>query len=302
MDKQQPPRIGAFMDIRLDWAFHYVMSEKAVLEKFLSDILAFPVRMIESLPNEIPVRSEKEKRATFDVVCQNRDTGEKFIVEMQRRGETDMDDRLFFYGASLIHNQVASGDDVYRLRPVYVICIADFEVPHRNAAPGQFLFHYTFTENSTGELYGKQLQFYRFELRRARLDSRWENLGNDLDRWCYLFRNFPTFAKRPAQLSGFDAVFDKAMTDQLSPEQKEEYRKDMITEYERFTITEYARQEGIQEGRQQGRQEGRQQGLQAGIRQVAARMLSQGVSADIIIQATGLSESELQELASSEDA
>lgn len=50
--------------------------------------------------------SEKEKRSVFDVICTNEKTGERFLCEMQRHADTDMDDRLLFYGSSLIQKQI----------------------------------------------------------------------------------------------------------------------------------------------------------------------------------------------------
>ena len=287
-DYENLPQMGAFMDIRVDWAFHYVMSDKAVLEKFLRDILQMPVEMLELLPNAIPVRSEKDKRATFDVICRNTDTGEQFIVEMQRRGESDMDDRLFFYGASLVHGQVAAGDPVYWLNPVYVICVADYVVHHEAVAPDQFLFHYRFSEVETGEMYGSQLQLYRLELRRALVDCPWEELENDLDRWCYIFRKMSKFAGRPPQESGFGAVFERAQTDLLSESQRTDYRKAMLTEYDKYTIGEYARAEGRAEGLKAGRADEK--------RDIADKMLAMGLPVETVAKATGLGIEEIQTL------
>ena len=71
-----------------------------------------------------------------------------------------------------------------------------------------------------------------------------------------------------------------------------------------MTIGEALLQEGMQKGLQQGRQEGVrkgmqegiQQGLQKGLRTVATNMIQQGMSVELIQQATGLTSEEIQTL------
>ena len=120
------------------------------------------------------------------------------------------------------------------------------------------------------------------------MDCPWEELENDLDRWCYIFRKMSKFAGRPSQESGFGAVFARAQTDLLSEAQKADYRKAMITEYDKYTIGEYARAEGLEAGRAEGRVEEK--------RDIAVKMLSLGLPMETISQATGLSEDEIRAL------
>jgi len=88
-----PSQIPPFMDFRVDWSFKYILGHEEAMVKLLNDILSVHVDTLEYLPNEIPVRSEKEKRAVFDVICTNKTTKEKFLCEMQRLPESDMDER-----------------------------------------------------------------------------------------------------------------------------------------------------------------------------------------------------------------
>ena len=115
---EHPERLSTFMDFRVDFAFKYILGHKPILLKLINDILPVQVEDIEYLSNEIPVMSIKEKRSTFDVICTSRGSGEKFIAEMQCIPDADMDDRLLFYGCSLVHSQIERGDDSYLLRPV----------------------------------------------------------------------------------------------------------------------------------------------------------------------------------------
>ena len=97
------------MDLKNDFAFKYILGHERILIKLLNDVLQKDVVSIEYLPNEIQVVSEHEKRAIFDVLCKNA-LGETFLVEMQSAARSDMDDRLMFYGCSLVRNLVGGGD------------------------------------------------------------------------------------------------------------------------------------------------------------------------------------------------
>ena len=269
-----PDQITTFMDFRVDFAFKFILGHKPILKKLLNDILPVQVSDIEYLPNEIPVISEKEKRAAFDVICTEKDTGEKFLIEMQRRGDTDMDDRLIYYGASLIHNQVRRGDTVYLLQPVFVVCIADYLRKHAAIVPeNKMLFHYSLRETELGEGFSdNRLHFYIMEL--PRLQKVWESLDENVERWCYLFENLHNFVHLPKDAKGFEDVFEIAQTGQMEQKGLLNYLNAMITEYEWNTYTEYARREGIEEGIEKGEIRG--------VKKLADKLLAMGVSPDVI--------------------
>ena len=73
------------MDFRVDYAFKYILGHKRILLKLVNDIFPVQVEDIEYLSNEIPVISEKEKRASFDVICTARGSGEKFLAATRCR-------------------------------------------------------------------------------------------------------------------------------------------------------------------------------------------------------------------------
>lgn len=283
-----PEKIPAFMDFRVDYAFKYILGHKPVLLKLINDILPVQVSDIEYLPNEIPVISPKEKRAAFDVICTTRNSGERFITEMQCLPDLDMDDRLLFYGSSLLHSQVKRGSKTYQPSPVYVLCVADYERRHVELSdPGQFFFGYQLREQSNhNDIFTHQLQYFFLEL--PRLRKKWEKLETNAERWCYLFGNLNNFAKIPQNTAGFDDVFALAQTGELDGKELKKYINSMLDEYTVYTTTEYARQEGIKEGIEKGEKNG--------IQKVARKMLARHDSIDSIVEVTGLSPEAVQAL------
>ena len=145
-----PERMPRFMDLKVDWAFKYVLGHKPVLMKLINDVLPVQVSEIEDLPNELPVTGPKEKRSSFDVLCKERGTGKQFLAEMQLLPTMDMDDRLMFYGSSLIHKQIERGSESYHLSPAYVLCIANYFRSHTKDTPLDKFKSFTGTFSRTG--------------------------------------------------------------------------------------------------------------------------------------------------------
>ena len=287
-----PSQIATFMDFRVDWSFKYILGHEEAMIKLLNDILPVHVDTIQYLPNEIPVRSEKEKRSVFDVICTNKTTKEKFLCEMQRIPESDMDDRLLFYGCSLIQKQIKRKDKKYVLRSVYVICIADYERPHPTPIPpDDFLFNYRLRDERCPEdIMTSKLQFYYLEL--PRLQKGWEATQTNAERWCYLFRNLYKFARIPHDASDFEPIFEIALTEQFEEEQLKVYLNAMVTDYEKLVIGEFHEQKGFNEGRERGREEGKKEERLA----IARRMLQRGESIETICEDTNLTAEEIKDI------
>lgn len=299
-----PERISTFLDFRVDYAFKYILGHKEALLKLLNDILPLHVDDVEYLPNEIPVISEKEKRSVFDVICTNRTTGERFLCEMQRRADSDMDDRLLFYGSALVHNQVERASERYLLRPVYVICVADYERPHATPIPDDnFFFSYRLREDKWQEdILTNKLQFIYLEL--PRLKKGWEATETNAERWCYIFRNLYTFVSIPGDAPEFEPIFEIARTGELDKNELKRYLSTMVTEYDKLVIGEYNRElgrkegleKGLELGRAEGREEGREEGLKEGTEIVVRKMLAADVPMERISEWTGLTKAEIEAL------
>ena len=283
-----PEKLPKFMDFRVDYAFKYILGHKPVLLKLLNDVLPVEVADIEYLPNEIPVVSPKEKRAAFDVICMERHSGERFITEMQCLPDTDMDDRLLFYGSSLIHRQVERGSKTYMLKPVYVLCVADYERSHAaSVGADQFFFHYSLREAThPDDGFSRNLQFFFLEL--PRLGKIWDSLETNLERWCYLFGNLNNFAQKPTDPAGFDDVFDLARTGELDGEGLKQYVSTMLNEYEKYTYGEYARREGYKEGEAAGIEKGKEE--------LVKQLLRMKVPIETIQQASGFTKEQIEAL------
>ena len=267
------------LDIRVDWAFRHFFRKKKHLIKIIKDLLDIDIEIIEYLPNALDVATDQDKKSVFDVVCKNVKTDETFVLEMQTTYESDMADRLYYYGGSLIHNQVLSGDKKYVVKSVLICCIASYRVPHNDPVPeGKVFFQYKMRESETNEVFdGDKLNICFLEL------NRFDNyLDKDADlkkQWCWIFNNLATFVERPDNLDPtFNDVIEDAGTGKLSNQQKLKYMEALhLNERERLVIHEG----GIIIGRANEKVA------------IARNMLAKGFDLETIAECTGLSEEEV---------
>ena len=205
---------------------------------------------------------------------------------MQNTYESDMPDRLFYYGGSLIHNQVHVGDEVYVVKSVLVCCIANYYVPHNTAVPqGKVFFDYRMRETDTQEVFdGDKLRICFLELRRF---EHYLDKDSDLKKqWCWIFNNLSIFAERPTNLdSSFDDLIEDARIQKLTSMDRKDYMEALqISDRDRKVIYEG----GIIVGHQEG--------LKEKTIEVAEKLISRNMSDEEIIDISGISPEELAKL------
>ena len=217
-------------------------------------------------------------------------------MEMQCKNKKSFKNRMFYYGASMAHAQLQSGQSYMKLQPVYVICFMDFTLPHKG---DQLVYRYSLREQSTGELYGKQLSIYFCELPRLMADSI-QNLS-PVESWFYILKNMRTFEGRPEELgSRYAAIAEASKTSFLADDQWINYLRNMISEEEKLDIGEAYYEDGFTEGMKKGLEKGIEQGKGLGVDQekkaTVQRMREKGFDVKTIAQATGLEDSDVERL------
>ena len=281
---------STYADLTNNWAFQWVfLNNPEPLIMLLADILEEDIVSVSYLPNQGLAATVNDKQASLDVICHTSD-GRQFIVEMQNNRKSDFRNRIFFYGASVIHRQVKAGDIKYNYDSVRVIAIQNFITSHGVVPRNKILFRYEFRETDTQELYGTQMRLYMLEL--PRMKKAGAEL-NKLEEWCYMFRNFPNFVGIPKEVNPrFHKLMDIARINNMSDVERKNYFSSSLDDNEREDIAKA----NFDYGKEEGRSEGRAEGEASKARSVAKGLIEEGISNEVIQRVTGLSEEEVEAL------
>jgi len=320
-----------------DFGFKKIFGEEAnkdLLMSFLNELLAYENQEIKELTfkkNEQLPEYEKERKAVYDLFCEN-EKGEKFIVEMQQAKQEFFKDRMIFYSTFPIKEQAPKGKITdengkeinwdYELKAVYVIAVLNFKIPVEGLENGKLLSRSKILDVETHNTFYNKLTFITLEL--PYFNKTIDELENNFDKWIYVLKNLDTFDRIPDKIK--DKIFQKLFTvaeysklnsdEQLAYELSLSYYRDLYSmiktakkdaqkeEQDKYEeLLEQAKQQAEQERRekeqakQQAEQE-RKEKEQTKIKLLeSARLLKNaGVDINQIIQTTGLSKDEIENL------
>ncbi len=302
-----------YIDPLTDFGFKKLFGtepNKILLIDFLNQIL--PDRKIKDLSYSSGERlgfTEIDRKAIFDLYCIG-DNGEKFIVEMQRAKQNFFKDRSLFYASFPIIEQSKKNKWNYKLEPIYSVGILDF-IFDEHKDEEEFL-HVVDLKNQRCEVFYDKLKFVYIEL--PKFKKKEEELETQFDKWMYVFTHLARLKDRPQKLQDriFTKLFEAAEIAKFTPEEREAYQKSLKYYWDMQNIVDTARGEaedkgrkkGIEQGRKEGRKEGREKGREEGIEEgrkernieVAKALKDNGVPIEIIIQSTGLSKEEIENI------
>jgi predicted transposase/invertase (TIGR01784 family) len=263
---------------------------KELLIAFLNTLLppeAGTVADLSFLPNEQVGRSEYDRRAIFDLYCEN-EKGEKFIVEMQRAKQNYFKDRSVFYATFPIQQQAQSGDWNFCLKAVYMVGILDFVFDVDKADDAVVHHEVRLIDRSTGAVFYDKLTFIYLEL--PKFLKTIDELVTDFDKWCFLLRHLSELTDRPARLQEkvFLKVFELAEIAQYSSVEAAAYEESLKVYRDLKNVVDTAFDEGIAEGIVKGKAEGIAEGIQQKALEDAKRFKDAGVDIETIARCTGL--------------
>ena len=296
-----------FIDPLSDWGFKKLFgteANKEILLEFLRDL--FPDKRIEEiayLNNENQGLSESDRKSVFDVVCRTV-AGDRFIVEVQKKDQRYFMERSLYYSTFPVQEQGLRGDWDFRLTPVYMVGILNFTLKHdcpggtaaENGGNPKLIHRYDLRERETGELMTDNLHFVFIEV--GAFDRKEEELESVMDKWMFVLKNMARLLDRPEALQEriFRKLFEAAQIAAMPHEEQVLYRDNMMTENDYRNCIDFAREEGHASGFAEGRSEGITEGKTEGIASVAKSMKAMNLPMETIIQATGLSQKEVEEL------
>jgi predicted transposase/invertase (TIGR01784 family) len=235
--------------------------------------------------------SESERRAVFDLYCES-ETGEKFIVELQKAKQKYFKDRSVFYSTFPIREQAQRGEWDFQLNAVYTIGILDFVFDEDKDSPDYFHHHVQLMETQRKKVFFDKLTYIYLEM--PKFTKTEEQLETHFDKWLYIIKNLPLLQERPRRIQErvFQRLFEAAEIARFDPSEREAYEDSLKYYRDLKNVIDTGREEGLEEGLAKGREQGQRESAA----QIAKQMKTAGEPVAKIVAYTGLTAEQIGEL------
>ena len=299
--------------IRFDRAIKRLLRQKAnfgVLEGFLTVFLGEEVKIIEILESESNQQTADDKFNRVDIKAKN-DKGEIIIIEIQNTRELYYLERILYGVAKAITEHISLGERYYEVKKIYSISILYFDIGKGD----DYLYH---GQNNFVGVHTND----RLEVTTKEKDALVHKLPAEIFPEYFLVRvnEFNKVAVTPleewveylktgcirpdTEAPGLKEAREKLVYYNMSKAERQAYDEHLSAIMIQNDVLDGAKLEGRMEGRMEGRLEGRLEGraeglvegLAEGRMEVARNMKKLGVPIEIIMQSTGLSEKEIENL------
>jgi predicted transposase/invertase (TIGR01784 family) len=264
-----------------DYGFKKLFGEelnKDLLLDFLNELLKEEQGQIKDLTylkTEQLGASDIDRKAIFDLYCEN-EKGEKFIVELQKTKQNFFKDRTIYYSTFPIREQAKRADWDYELKAVYTIAILDFVFDSDKDDLNKFRYDVKLTDIDTNKVFYDKLTFIYLEM--PKFNKSIDELNSRFDKWLYVIKNLNKLDRIPDKLREhiFDKLFETAEIARFTPDQIRSYEDSLKYYRDLKNSLDTAKEEGKIE--------------------IAKNMINKGFSISDIIDLTGLSKQQVENI------
>jgi predicted transposase/invertase (TIGR01784 family) len=231
----------------------------------------------EQLPSH-----EYDRKAIFDLYCES-ESGEKFIVELQRAKQNYFKDRSVYYASFPIQQQAIRGSDWdFKLEAVYTIGILDF-VFEESKEDTDYI-HTVQLKDQKNKVFYDKLTFIYIELPKFKKGV--DSLKTKIEKWLFVFRHLARLQDKPQALQEkvFQRLFSAAEIAKYSKEEQQLYEDSLKYYRDLKNVVDTAFEDGEINGMIKRNYE------------VAKEMKADAVPIEKISKYTGLSEEEIENL------
>lgn len=289
-----------FVDPKTDIAFKKIFSNdahKEILLEFLNEmlILESPIAELEILnPYQVPKLYDL-KITSLDIKAKDQ-LEREFLIEMQVAREEWFAQRALYYSAKSYSQQLRIGGNYQTLKPVIFLGILNFKAFEQ---PSHFSRHiFMNLENQQRDL--KDLEFNFVEL--PKFNKTENELETVADKWIYFLKQAINLDHVPenANTVALQQAYQIAEQHQWSRDELEVYEWQEIEKHRMDNVEQTARKEGLAEGLEAGRAEGLEAGRAKGEKEkaldIARKLLATGLEIQTIMNATGLTQKDIENL------
>lgn len=268
-----------------DFGFKKLFGEEAskpMLIDFLNALLPQTNKIIDlNFKNTEQLgQTDTDRKAIYDIYCEN-ESGEKFIVELQKAKQNYFKERTIYYSTFPIREQAEKGEWNYNLKAVYCVGILDFTFDdYENEPEKSDVVHTIKLKNQNGKIFYDKLTYIYLEMPNFK---KLENeLNSRLDKWLFFIRHLEDFQTIPAIFSDeiFTQAFEKAELAKFGQAELDSYENSLKNYRDLKGVIDTAFDDGKTERS----------------KEIAKALKQNGVLIDIIIKSTGLTQEEIDKL------
>ncbi len=221
---------------------------KDLLLDFLNELIRErgTIQSLTYLKSEKLGSTDVDRRAVFDLYCES-ETGEKFIVELQKAKQKFFKDRSVFYSTFPIQEQAQRGDWDFQLNAVYTIGILDFVFGEDKDNPEYFHHHVQLMETKRKNVFYDKLTYIYLEM--PKFTKTEEELDTHFDKWLYVLKNLSILKERPKRIQEriFERLFQVAEIAKFDPTERQAYEDSLKYYRDLKNVMQTQREEGQQE-------------------------------------------------------
>ncbi|MCQ2191323.1 MAG: Rpn family recombination-promoting nuclease/putative transposase [Paludibacteraceae bacterium] len=307
--------LSRYINFYTDFAFKKIFGTEAnkdLLISFLNGL--FNLEGDEAIEDVTYLNTEQlgenafDRRAIYDVYCKT-GKGERFIVEMQKALQDSFRDRALYYSSFAVRDQGVKGSRSrpwdYRLAPVYVVGVLNFEMQGSN--PDRYITHVKLKDDDN-QVFSENLNFVFLEM--PKFNKTENELDTFCDKWLFVLKNLYKLENCPAALTEgiFRKLFEVAEIASYSTNERSVYEESLKNLWDLNNCLETAERKGKEVGREEGRAEGRAEGEAIGLEkgraegeyaksmEHAKKMKAKGFSLQEIAEITELKIEEIEKL------
>ena len=289
-----------FLPVKYDIVFRLFFADERNLE-FLQSLLKSILRLPEDEYDHLEIVDPHllrdvvdDKLAILDIKLYTKSRG-IIHIEIQLQVTKEFVKRILYYDAKLISEQVKDGENYDKIRQVISILITDDKFIKQSSR-----YHHRFTlyDADAGVEFTDLLEVHSVELPKLPEDVD----GTKLYDWACFIRadteeELDNISKRNPEI---ERAANKLREISADKEARKLYERRLKALRDKAMFEREAENRGREEGREEGLQEGRQEGRQEGVQNtlLALTLLKQSKSVEEIKTATGLSQTEIEELRS----
>jgi len=279
--------------IRFDWAIKRLLRNKAsyvVLEGFLSELLKEDVIVQSILESESNKQFENDKYNRVDMLVKN-SKGELIIIEIQNQSEYDYFHRMAYGSSKILTEYISSGDPYVAIKKVYSINVVYFDLGQGN----DYIYHgktdfyglhnydKLLLSEKQKEILNKKDPYQIFPEYHVIKVNQFDDLAkNTLDEWIYYLK--------------FNDIKDNFTAKGIN-DAKEIWRVDNLTKDEKLNYNDHLKSLRNEASRMLTLKIDAEDRIKKGTKvEIARAMKSKKINIEDIIEMTGLTKKEIDEL------